>query len=88
MEDWKEKLRTLLDALGTQHVETFMKSAKALDYTRYGFAYRKATEDKIAEQRKQAQLEILDKVLGEVSIIHDKGYVRTCDIEKLREELK
>lgn len=44
--------------------------------------------DVIKQIVKDAQLEILDKVLGEVSIIHDKGYVRTCDIEKLREELK
>ena len=88
MDNWKEKLRTLLDAIGTQHVETFMKSAKALDYTRYGFAYRKATEDKIAEQRKQAQLEILDKVLDEAFEIKDKFYIRTCDIFKLREELE
>ena len=73
MDNWKEKLRTLLDAIGTQHVETFMKSAKALDYTRYGFAYRKATEDKIAEQRKQAQREILDKLLEKQCEIYNTG---------------
>jgi len=47
--NWKEKLRSLLDALETNHVETFMKEAKPMDYTRYGFAYRKATEERNME---------------------------------------
>ena len=49
MQEWKEKVRTLLDALGTQHVETFMKSAKVADYARYGFAYRKLKAKYIKE---------------------------------------
>ena len=51
--NWKEKTRMLLDALGTQHVETFMKESKPLDYARYGFAYRRATRKKIEEAKKE-----------------------------------
>jgi hypothetical protein len=44
--------------------------------------------DVIKQIVKDAQLEILDKVLDEAFEIKDKFYIRTCDIFKLRKELK
>jgi len=44
--------------------------------------------DVIKQIVKDAQLEILDKVLDEAFEIKDKFYIRTCDIFKLREELE
>jgi hypothetical protein len=40
-ETYKEKLRALLEGLGTQHIDLLMKDAKVRDYRTYGEGYTK-----------------------------------------------
>lgn len=39
-ETYKEKLRSLLEGLGTPHIDLLMKDAKARDYRTYGEGYK------------------------------------------------
>lgn len=86
-----DKLRALLEGLGTQNIDKLMSRGKVGDFRNYGKAYLSAVKDKVDSSFKKGAHQALDEAAEKVEFLKAhtaeysdwiKGYNHSSDVLK------
>ena len=84
MKDLEEKLRALLEGLGTQNIDKLMSEGKVGDFRIYGKAYLAAVKDKVEASYQKGAHKALEEAAekAEIKVVNDTGWSYTTGSDR------